>query len=599
MTQNMFGCIMLFARTISPSAGGMETHQVEMMKNCMWVVTLDYGYSVYFKKNLRFNGNLRGLIDFLNIIILQDHIRALFMNDASFLIISSELRNAFPSLIFLLRSGGNDIYRAPWENDDIPLHIRQENIRKAINENINIFIVNSDFSYLRSLKFGIRKDIIKKVRGGVDITECRYNIQRKTKYRLSLNTKFCCEDKILLLFACRMKKFKGITEFLHAFFSFPNWNNFFLVFIGDGEMINCIMQVIHKNNAEDHVAFLGKLSHLETMKYIACADYVINTSLEERRISGGETYIHTETMGRTMIEAISENVPLIATQVGGIPELFFENPNAGYMITDFREIPSILHIIENKKQPFDQINALTISQYSWNNVFVKYRQLIAQKICRKVLCMDLDNTLITTNTDIDHISKLISSVKNKICFIINTARTKDQETVNLCKNLNADYVIYENGRTIVSPSSDYLWNNSFTFYPSIVIQINKLYQKLCTIFPESSVTLTHPHIIQIRPKGGVTCSLRNKLKNMLEGTDFIFVYSDSLVKIVNRFCSKEAALFYILKDMSYSKLYCAGDSLNDLLFVRDADEGWIASDLKIPSNRFNYLHRFNKSIAGE
>ena len=102
------------------------------------------------------------------------------------------------------------------------------------------------------------------------------------------------------------------------------------------------------------------------------ADVLLNLSIECLTQSGGGFYIHTETMGRSMIEAISLGTKIYATNVGGIAELFDENESIGALLasdgtTIKRGFDNIDNILREK--------ATNLKDYSWEKVFQMYNNL--------------------------------------------------------------------------------------------------------------------------------------------------------------------------------------------------------------------------------
>lgn len=52
------------------------------------------------------------------------------------------------------------------------------------------------------------------------------------------------------------------------------------------------------------------------------------------------------------------------------------------------------------------------------------------------------------------------------------------------------------------------------------------------------------------------------------------------MKVYSKYISKGAALLFVLKNLFYDKVYGAGNSLNDCLFLKYADYIWLSDDLK-------------------
>lgn len=88
-----------------------------------------------------------------------------------------------------------------------------------------------------------------------------------------------------------------------------------LVLIGDGPERGRVQQAVEEEGVSDRVLFLGKLESVAEI--LACADLFILPSI-------------TESFGLVALEAMSCGVPVIATRVGGIPEVVPDG-EAGYL----------------------------------------------------------------------------------------------------------------------------------------------------------------------------------------------------------------------------------------------------------------------------
>ena len=177
----------------------------------------------------------------------------------------------------------------------------------------------------------------------------------------------------ILLYACRFVEFKGIKESLLALSLSEIANEVRIVFLGDGPLKGEIEDFCQFHFSSSQVYFVGVVDNDMVLKYMAASDVVVNCSIELRRDSGDGSYIHTETMGRTMMEAISIGTHIIATDVGGICELFQENSGIGMLVAPnimsttaaFNKIPQM------KKELITQQ-----TDYSWNRVFTEYETII-------------------------------------------------------------------------------------------------------------------------------------------------------------------------------------------------------------------------------
>ena len=84
-----------------------------------------------------------------------------------------------------------------------------------------------------------------------------------------------------------------------------------LKIIGDGPELKTIVKSVEDKNLEEYIDFLGVLSHDKVISHMQRSDFLILPSFME----GAPNVIR---------EAMSCGVPVIATSVGGIPEMIEE-----------------------------------------------------------------------------------------------------------------------------------------------------------------------------------------------------------------------------------------------------------------------------------
>ena len=150
--------------------------------------------------------------------------------------------------------------------------------------------------------YGIPLDSIPIIFNGIDLSKC----MPKTTYMI--------EEKVRVLHIGRFadqKNHKGLVDAFKIFHS--NRPNSVLNLIGDGENFDEIIKYVEDNQLKDFVLFLGKKA--DVYKYINEADIFILPSIYEG-------------VPITLIEAMGTGVPIIATNVGGIPDMLENNRDA-------------------------------------------------------------------------------------------------------------------------------------------------------------------------------------------------------------------------------------------------------------------------------
>ena len=365
--------IIFFTDNLDKSIGGMEIHQQAFIdyyskNDCEFYIIAKentikiYNKLVLVKSNLDFNSLLNFLVNLCN------NNNIFFFNNLSWIKQIPLLKKTLPNNKYVIRSGGNDILRAPYENDDIDLPLRQIIITQIINESIDYLIINSVFSFMRNKQIGVNQNKMLKIRGGVDYDLIHQLILNKHFNRRSFDVTYKTSNKKLLSIICRLVDFKGIVHFLD-YYAKINHSNYVLLIAGSGNLSNVIREKLLNTLSEQDYLFLGAISHSKALEYISISDVVINPSIEVKRYFGDKYYIHTETMGRTMLEAICCNIPLLASTAGATKEIFAENQNIGLCVSDWLNLEKDLNYLINVKHQSKVID------YSWNYVFSIYNKI--------------------------------------------------------------------------------------------------------------------------------------------------------------------------------------------------------------------------------
>lgn len=147
---------------------------------------------------------------------------------------------------------------------------------------------------------------IEVIPSGIDLN--KFKIQNsKSKIREKLGIR----DEFVIMTVARLEKVKGIQYLIEAFYilnsklQVPNSK---LIIIGDGSQRNNLVNLVKKLSLEDRVIFLGEVSNPKIPETLAAADCFVLPSLKEG-------------FGIAILEAMAAGLPVIATNVGGIPDI--------------------------------------------------------------------------------------------------------------------------------------------------------------------------------------------------------------------------------------------------------------------------------------
>ncbi|QYZ80373.1 glycosyltransferase family 1 protein [Methanofollis formosanus] len=127
-----------------------------------------------------------------------------------------------------------------------------------------------------------------------------------------------CREKIVL-FVGRLHPIKGVRYLLLAMqILHEEMPDTRLILVGDGEERNYLEELTDRLEMRGWVDFVGKVPHQRIPDYMCKADIFVLPSL-------------SESFGIVNIEAMAFGLPVVATRVGGLPDIIEEGVN-GYLV---------------------------------------------------------------------------------------------------------------------------------------------------------------------------------------------------------------------------------------------------------------------------
>ncbi|MCQ8893263.1 MAG: glycosyltransferase family 4 protein [Methanolinea sp.] len=186
---------------------------------------------------------------------------------------------------------------------------------------------------------------------------------------------FCIESQSIvkynksniILFVGRLYPIKGIHYLLMAFKEIHDIiKDAELVLVGDGQERERLEALSVQIGIQDYVRFIGKVPHTEVKKYMQQADIFVLPSLSEG-------------LPNVILEAMACGLPIVASRVGGIPDVIEDGVN-GYLVTPKRldEIAEkIVILLQNDKlrEKISRNNLIKIKSYRWENIILNLEKL--------------------------------------------------------------------------------------------------------------------------------------------------------------------------------------------------------------------------------
>ncbi len=192
----------------------------------------------------------------------------------------------------------------------------------AVSKAIEQFYVNFDY---------IQPTMISQIYNGI-------NLEKFTFYTKSKNLDFIEKDDFVIGFVGRLSPEKGCDVLLKSIKILRNitTQKFKLIIVGDGKERAKLMEYCRYESLDEIVYFLGMQTDVQNL--FKLFDISVLPS-------------HTEGLPTSAIESIVCNVPVVASAVGGVPEIIEEN-YTGFLFkdNDYNNLALILKKLIEKKE---------------------------------------------------------------------------------------------------------------------------------------------------------------------------------------------------------------------------------------------------------
>lgn len=215
----------------------------------------------------------------------------------------------FIRLPFFVTAHGMDINR--FVDSFIFTHL----IAYALNSSDRTIAVSENLAE-KMKSMHVDKNKISVLRNAVDTDRFKPMKNREIRNVYGIN-----EKTLLILFVGYLDDFKGIFELINAFYEIKKENrNTLLMMVGTGPKKSELNERISKLGLENSVILTGKISPIDIHKYYQAADIFVLPSYTE---GGGPPLV--------VLEAMACGVPVIVSDVGGMPEVIKDGEN-GFVV---------------------------------------------------------------------------------------------------------------------------------------------------------------------------------------------------------------------------------------------------------------------------
>lgn len=280
-----------------------------------------------------------------------------FFNSGRWIEHLADIRSAHPTALFVYRTGGNEVLKAPLERMQIEAHgARQAFWADALNGAIDLLVTNSAFTEHRLRDLGVRCPFLRCV-GGVNV-----GALRRAPAHTGPTVLFC---------AARFVPYKQHARLLALIAALiARGHDLRLRLAGDGPLEPAARELSARLGLAERVEFLGVLDNETACAETAAADFYIQLSADVDTAVPGGRYLHSEGMGRSILEALSAGTFVIAGRSGALPEVV--TPERGLLLDldqpDEALAVGISRVLAERPRP------APTDVYGWPTVFARYER---------------------------------------------------------------------------------------------------------------------------------------------------------------------------------------------------------------------------------
>ncbi len=216
--------------------------------------------------------------------------------------------------------------------------------------------------YIRGL--GIDESKIQLIPNGVDLNkfgkEFSYGELEDLKNKLGIKP----YEKVILT-SSRLEKKNNVEAVIDAVRKLDN-KDVKLLIVGSGSLGDYLKTKAKTLGINDRIVFVGTVKHEELPKYLAISNVFVRPSISEG-------------LGTAFLEAMAASVPIIGTNVGGIPDFLKDFETGLFSLVDAEDVAKKISLVlkdeELRKKLISNGRKLIEEKYQWDDIAEKYKQI--------------------------------------------------------------------------------------------------------------------------------------------------------------------------------------------------------------------------------
>lgn len=264
-----------------------------------------------------------------------------------FLALSGLLIKKFLHKPYVVYGRGSDVYFS-WRFKNL--------ISKPILKNADAVIALTEDMKREVQKIYDREVFV--IPNGIDLERFENLSKEVSRKRLKIK-----EAEKIIIFVGGLRPVKGVKYLIEAMKIVMDKNeNTSLFIVGDGEERGYLESLVRNLNIERYVTFIGKVPNEDIPEYMVASDVFVLPSLSEG-------------FPVTVVEAMASGLPIVATNVRGLPEII-KSGEKGFLVEskNANEIAEkVLLLLEDDvlRERISKNNREEVKKYSWENVVEK------------------------------------------------------------------------------------------------------------------------------------------------------------------------------------------------------------------------------------